>query len=195
MPENNPVSLEPTSFEPILVESHSHFRRYMREIVNRLNNTPEIARLVLVNPIYALRDINVRLSKEMEQHIFQTFTSPPAKQRRLTELETQIQPELDKLSGKPRIPSTPQERADLLFRSLGVTPLPQDSPDQLDRERLIAYAKRHPLVPLLMEYERVSRSGLVFFPRSTYDAYKSGKFKQQWLNSIRFGAPPADSES
>lgn len=178
-------------FKPIHVESHHDFRGHMVEIVNRLNNTPEIAKLVLVNPIYALRDINVTLSKEMEQHIFKTFSSPPAKQKRLTELEAQIKPELEKLPGKPAIPSTPEHNAEFVFRTLGIPPLPGDSTDQLDRGRLNAYWRRHPLIPLLIEHQRVAKSGLVFFPRATYDAYKSGKLRQNWMNSIRFGAPPA----
>jgi len=190
MPDTNPVT-----FKPIRVETHHDFRGSMVEIVNRLNSTPEIAKLVLVNPIYALRDINVTLSKEMEQHIFQTFTQPPAMQQRLTELAAQIQPELDKLPGKPAIPATPQQNADLLFRSMGIAPLPGDSPDQLARERLNAYWRRHHLIPLLIDYQRVARGGLVFFPRATYDAYKSGALKQQWLTSIRFGAPPPDAKS
>lgn len=188
MAESNPVV-----FKPIKVESHHDFRGHMKEIVNRLNSTPEIAKLVLVNPIYALRDLNVTLSKEMERHIIQTFSNPPAKQARMTELEAQMKPEFEKLTGKPDIPSTPEQTADFVFRSLGITPLAGDPPDQLERGRLNSYWRRHPLIPLLIEYQRVSRSGLVFFPRAIYDSYKNGTLKQRWMNSIWFGPPPKTS--
>ena len=174
----------------IVVNSHHDFRGHMREIVNRLNSQPDVARLVLVNPIYALEDIGVKLSKEMRDHLIQTFHSPPAKKKRMAELEGEIQGELGKLPGKWRIPSTPKERADVVFRALQVPRHPDDPEDHLERERMIAYVHRHPLIPKLIEYERVSRSGLVFFPRATYNSYKRGELKQQWVNDIRFGPPP-----
>jgi hypothetical protein len=178
------------TFEPIAVETHRDFLQNMKEIVTRLNNNPEVAKLVLVNPIYALQDLGVSLSKEMQDHVFQTFHSPPAKQQRLSGLQQQLRTELDKLPAKPGIPTTPEERAHLIFRDLGVARLKNDSEDSLDREQLLAYARRHPLIPKLIEYERVSRSGLTFFPRAIYDSYKRGDMKQSWLNSIRFGTPP-----
>jgi hypothetical protein len=178
-----------TSFEPISVKTHRDFLQNMKEIVTRLNNNPDVARLVLVNPIYALQDLGVSLSKEMQDHVFQTFHSPPAKQKRLSELEQQLRTELDKLPAKPSIPTTPEERAKLIFHDLGVASLKKDgSEDSLDREQLLAYARRHPLIPTLIEYERVSRGGLTFFPRTIYDSYKRGEMKQSWLNSIHFGS-------
>jgi hypothetical protein len=177
-----------SSFEPISVKSHQDFLKNMKEIVTRLNNNPDVARLVLVNPIYALQDLGVSLSKDMQDHVFQTFNSPPAKQNRLSELEQELRTELDKLPDKPAIPTTPQQRATLVFKDLGVARKKDNSGDSLEREQLLAYARSHPLIPKLIEYERVSRSGLTFFPRTMYDSYKRGEAKQKWLNSIHFSS-------
>ena len=181
----------PGAFTPIEIHSERDFLQNMSEIVRRLNASPEIAKLVLVNPIYALEDLGVTLAPEMAEHVYRTFTSPPAKAKRLAELEQEIQAELDKLPDSPRVPRTPQERASVVFRALGVARLGNDA-DALDRERLRAYSHRHPLIPKLIEHESVSRGGLVFFPRATYDAYKQGRLRQNWVNSIRFGDLPAN---
>ena len=134
----------------------------MKEIVTRLNDNPKIARLVLVNPIYALADLGVTLSKEMEDHVYQTFHNPPAKQRRLAQLDAEIQEQLAALPDKPALPANPQEHAQLAFRSLGLQPLPGDRDDALHRERLAAYSHMHPLIGKLVEREIVQRGGLVF---------------------------------
>jgi hypothetical protein len=128
----------------------------------------------------------------MAQHVYRTFNSPPAKQKRLAELEQEIQSELDKLPGRPRVPTTSEDLATVVFDELGVARLGNDI-DTLDRERLRAYSHRHPLIPKLIEHDSVRRGGLVFFPRATYDAYKQGKLRQNWVNSVRFGNPPPNS--
>ena len=180
-----------TPFHPITIATHRDFLKNMKEIVTRLNNNQEIAKLVLVNPIYALQDLGVQLSDEMKDHLFQTFHSPPARDRRLKELDEELRAELDKLPAKPAIPSTPEELADLVFRQLGIAPRAAGHEARLDREALLDYSLRHPLIPKLIEYERIKRGGLVFFPRAIYDSYRRGEAKQPWLNSIRFGSPPA----
>jgi hypothetical protein len=187
--------LKTPEFEPLKIENHRDFLRNMKEIVTRLNNHPQIARLVLVNPIYALADLGVTLSKEMETHVYQTFHNPPAKQRRLAELDAEIREQLAALPAKPQLPTNPQEHAQLAFRSLGLQPLPGDHADSLHRERLAAYAHMHPLIGKLVEREIVQRGGLVFHPHATYDAYRRGDLKQKWVNSVRFAPSPARSEN
>ncbi|MDQ2898968.1 MAG: hypothetical protein M3Y07_04110 [Acidobacteriota bacterium] len=163
----------------------------MKEIATRLNTNPRIARLALVNPIYALADLGVQLSPEMKQHLFTTFHDPPAKQRRIAELENEIRAHLNQLPDNPALPNTPVERADLLFNKLRLTRDPADSDNHLDIARLARYSHQHPLIEKLVEYEVVRRSGLVFHPRATYDAYSRGEMKQNWVNSVRFGSKPA----
>ncbi len=180
----------PPQYAPLVIETHRDFRRHMKEIVDRMNSNPDLARLTMVNPLYALEDLGVQLSKEMQQHVFETFHNPPAKQRRLAELDKEIREHLDQLPGKPGLPATPEARAELVFKQLGLQPAPGDREDRLERNRLASYAHRHPLVQKLVEYDIVRRSGLTFHPRMIYDAYRRGELKQNWVQAVRFGAPP-----
>jgi hypothetical protein len=178
---------DPPSLTPIVVGTHREFLKHMPEIVRRLNANPQIAKLVLINPIYALEDLAVTLAPAMADHVYQTFHAPPARQARLAELEREIRADLDKLPGQPPIPTTPAERARVVFGVLGVRRAAGDSDEQLDHVRLRSYAHRHPLIPKLIEHDFVSRSTFVFFPRAVYDDYKTGRVRQDWVNSVRFG--------
>lgn len=174
-------------FEPLTVNTHRDFRGHMKEIVTRLNQNPQLAKLSLVNPVYALSDLGVQLSAEMKQHVFETFHNPPAKRRRLAELEKEIQAEAGKLPGGSAISAAHQDRTELLFGTLKLERLSADHGKPIAGARLAAYAHQHPLIQKLVEYDVVRRSGLVFHTREVYDAYKRGEVKQQWVGSVRFG--------
>ncbi len=181
---------EPPAFEPLKIETHREFAGNLKTIVERLNATPDVARRALVNPIFALEEINVQLSREMQKHVHDTLHNPAAKQRRLAELETEIRTEAGKLGAKPEIPALPADRANFLFETLGLAPLKEEDRAGLDTTRLAAYSRQHPVVAKLVEYEAVRKSGLVFHRREIYDAYKNGEMKQHWVNSVTFGNKP-----
>jgi hypothetical protein len=179
MPEHTPE---------LNVESRRDLAKNMREICRRLNANPDIARLLLVNPIYVLEDLGVRFNQEMRDHVYNTFHNPPARERRTAELETELKAELERITGRPEIPVSPEHRAELLFTHLKLPPLGQEAahPARLEPGRLRAYGPQHPLVVRLLEYDAVRKGGLTFHPRSTYEAYKRGDRKQCWLDSITF---------
>lgn len=177
----------PGSFEPIAIETHHELAGRMKEIVARLNQNPEIARRSLINPIFALEEIGVHLGNDMEKHVHDMLHEPPAKKRRLAELEAEIKPKVASLTGRPEIPSLPKDLAKFLFSTLKLTPLKEGHREAVEASALADYVGRHPLVAKLAEYETVRKSGLVFHRRSTYDAYKKGEMKQHWVNSVTFG--------
>jgi hypothetical protein len=174
------MTKETPAFEAIEIKSQRDLAIHMRTIVTRLNENPEIARRALVNPIYALNEVGVQLTKEMEKHIHDTLHEPPAKKRRLAELESELKPELERLTGRAEIPALPARRAQLLFETLNLTPTEEEHRTGVDARVLRSYVQHHPLVAKLAEHEGVRKSGLVFHRREIYEAYKRGEMKQNW---------------
>jgi hypothetical protein len=172
----------------IVANSHRELARNLKEIVRRFNENPDVAKRVLMNPIYALEEIGVKLNKEMRDHVRNTFNNPPAAQRRREALEAELKPELERLTGKAEIPASLQERAQLVFGTLKLKPIGADgaAPDRLDPRRLSSYAGRHPIIAKLLEYEAVRKGGLPFLPRAIYDSYRRGERRQEWVDSVTF---------
>ena len=165
-----------------------------------MNARPDIARLVLVNPILAFEDIGVTLSPVMQRHIMHTLRFPKRLQARKERLEKELGAELASLGVKDPLPLTDDVRRELLQRVLKTDPpdetpatdAPADdaradiaaaAPNRLD---LREHARRHPLIAKLVAYDRARQGGLVFYPREVYRAYKEGRKQHRWLASFRF---------
>ena len=176
------------AFEPIVVTTQEDLHKNLRKIGRRFNENPDLARLVLVNPILALEDVGVQLSPEVKKHIIDLFRFPAGLKKRKAKLEAELKEELSELKLPHKLPLTPESRADLLFGVLKITPLEVDarSTGGLKSDRTRFYARRHPLVAKLAEYERSRHGALVFQRRKTYDAYRAGKRKHRWLKALRF---------
>jgi hypothetical protein len=172
----------------IKVETHRDIVKNMREINRRFNENPDLARLLIVNPILALGDIGVKLNTEMRHHIMDTFRFPPRVRKRKERLEAELNKELPKLISRPKLPLTGKQRAELVFRVLKLKPHKEDSINQaeLESNRTRFYASQHPIVAKLAEYERVRQGSLIFHTRETYEDFKSGKKKHRWLKAVRF---------
>jgi hypothetical protein len=174
--------------ERIHVANHRDLRKHMRAICERFNAQPEIARLVFVNPVLALQDVGVQLEPEAKQHIMDALRFPPRLQKRKAELAEELVKEFAREGIKTQLPLSPEQRAELLFRVMRIPPLPADAgtSHELAADRVIHYAKAHPLAAKLAEYETLHRGRLIFQPRETYEAYKSGKKRHRWIKSVRF---------
>jgi hypothetical protein len=186
------------SLDPIRIDTHDDLLREMARISERMNAHPEIARLVLVNPVLAFEDIGVRLSPVMQRHIVHTLRFPKRLLARKARLESELVAELAELGISEPLPLTPDVRRDLLCRLLA--PVPAEgaqaddatgneaaaAPPETGRLDLRAYARKHPLLAKLVEYDRVRQGGLVFYPREVYRAYKEGRKQHRWLTSFRF---------
>ena len=179
---------KPRCFMPIEIKEHRELRQHIREICTRFNDNPDLARLVLVNPILALEDVGVKLSPEAKKHIMDTLRFPARLEERKEELEAELKGELKRLKFHAELPLTPDRRAELLFQVLKLEPAENDTCDlsRLDSYRTRAYSRKHPLVAKLAEYERIRQGGLIFHTRESYEAYKSGRRKHHWVKAVRF---------
>ncbi len=176
------------SIELIPIASRADLRKNMRAISTRLNDNPELARLILVNPILAFEDAGVQMTSEVKQHIMDTLRFPKRLMERKAQLETEIGDALGCLDMNVKLPLNEQQRADLVFRILKVRPLagePQEF-ERISSKRARLYRKSHPLLDKLAEYERLRQGGLVFQSRETYDKYKAGLRRHHWVKSVRF---------
>lgn len=179
---------KPRTKGPLVVDVERDLRKHMREITHRLNDNPDLARLVLINPILVLEDLGVVVSKDVKTHIMDALRFPPSLVKRRNELAQEVQRELVALNINHTLPLTNQQRAALVYRTLQIPPLEEENGkvDTLSINQLRAYKDKHPLLYKLSEYERYSKGALIFYPRSIYEKYKHGEKKLHWVNAIRF---------
>ncbi len=172
----------------LVVNVERDLRKHMRVISQRLNANPDLAKLVLINPILVLEDLGVEISKDVKTHIIDTLRFPPALVKRRDALAVELKKELDALNLHYALPLTNEHRAALVFHILKITPLPDDlnSVKKLSINQLRSYKDEHPLLTKMAEYERYSKGALIFYPRSIYEQYKAGEKILHWVNAIRF---------
>ena len=180
------MALEAEPYEPIRIETHRDFRRHTRAICRRFNDNPELARLVLVNPILAMEDAGVVISAEMKEHIMHRLRFPPKLEERIKRLETELAGELKALGFSPELPLSAEDRARLLHDVLKVPPEPEQPLQRRRLARTRTYREAYPLAAKLAEYERARQGALIFHRREIYESYKSGERRHHWLRSIRF---------
>ena len=175
--------------EPIMVIAvERDLKKNMRSINKLLNDNPELARLVLINPILVLEDRGVQISAPVKQHIINSLRFPPKLVARRDELSKEVHDEFDRLNTHYKLPLTSSQRATLVFDTLKIPAQPEHATHltKLDTNQLKAYTDQHPLVMKLAEYERFRKGGLIFFPRNVYEQYKAGVKQLHWVNAVRF---------
>lgn len=179
---------KPKDFEPIVIGTHRDLRKNIRNISKRFNENPDLARLLIVNPILAFKDVGVQMSPKVKQHIIDRLRFPSLLQERKVKLEAGLKEDLSKLNISCKLPLTAELRAVLFFRVLKLTPLQADTGDKtrLESNRTRSYARQHPIVAKLADYERARQGALIFHTRKTYESYKAGRRQHRWLKSIRF---------
>ncbi len=177
-------------FEPLIVNVDRDLRKHMREISQRMNANQYLARLVLINPILVLEDLGVQFSKEVKKHIMDTLRFPPSLIKRREEIGVELTNDLAQINVHYTLPITNKQRANLVFHTLNIKPLPEDqnSLNDLSMNQLRVYKDQHSLIMKLTEYERYSKGALIFYPRSIYEQYKTGEQNLHWVNGIRFKA-------
>ena len=105
---------------PVLdIQSHRELAVAQQEIVNRLHANPDIARLLLINPVCAFQDINVNVSPEIAKHILLTLQNSAETTARREALESSLK---DITGGKAH-PLDPSWVATFLFQKLKLKPL------------------------------------------------------------------------
>ena len=174
--------------EPLTLRTERDLRQNIRSISQRLNDMPDLARMLLVNPILALEDAGVQMSPEVKKHVMDALRFPPALVERRARLEAELRDELAAHGVEHKLPLTPEQRAHLLFDVLRLEPrgAAGRAAGGVTSKEARAYARRHPLVAKLAEYERARQGRLIFYPREVYETYKAGLKRQQWIKSVKF---------
>lgn len=171
--------------DPIRVETHRDLRRHIRTICRRFNSQPELARLLMVNPLFALEDAGVALTPELKEHIVDRLRFPPKLVDRIQRLEHELRAQFIVLGFDADLPLSAEARR-RLHDVIGVAPEDPDPRVRRRRVRSRAFREQYPVAALLAEYERARQGALIFHPRHVYDAYKSGERRHHWLRSISF---------
>jgi hypothetical protein len=118
--ENPQQPVEPGGKLPVLdIKSHRELAVAQQEIVNRLQANPDIARLLLINPVCAFQDIGVKVSPDIAKHILVTLQNSSETNARREALETSLK---DIAGGRPH-PLDPPWVAKFLFQKLQLKPL------------------------------------------------------------------------
>ena len=169
---------------PMTINIERDLKKHMRAISVRLNENPELARLVLINPILVLEDLGIELSNEVKKHIMDSLRFPKALVKRRDELACELKADLAALNVHHSLPLTDKQRSDLVFNTLKIKP--KDNHEVLSVEKLRVYKDEHPVLTKLAEFERFSKGALIFYPRNVYEKYKTGEKKLHWVNAIRF---------
>ena len=171
----------------IVIGVERDLKKNMRSINKLLNDNPDLACLVLINPILVLEDLGVQISAPVKQHIITSLRFPAKLVALRDQFAKEVHDEFSRLHIRDKLPLTSLQRAKLVFETLKIKPLPaQLNKTKLDTNQLKLYSDQHPLLMKIAEYERYRKGGLIFFPRHVYEQYKSGVKQLHWVNAVRF---------
>lgn len=115
-PEPTPGA-EPT--EPIRLSSHRDLIERQAEVFGLLAARPELARMMAVNPVLALREAGVQVAPRLATHILHAIAHPPQVAWRRDELVAAL---TERLGEAPK-PTEPPWLAATVFTKLTVPPL------------------------------------------------------------------------
>jgi len=198
------VATSQLPWERLEIGSEHDLRQHMRTICRRLNEAPEVARLLLINPLLVLEDVGVELTPAMREHVMQALRFPKKRQERLAELERQLCQDAEMLGLSLPLPLDGKQRARLVrevvarevagcaqgqpgARAVARRPIAaKDVPESLGVRDLRAYRHLHPFLRTLAAYERTRQGALAFFPREAYERFKSGELQHRWVRRIHF---------
>jgi hypothetical protein len=107
------------AFEPLKISTHRELLTSQGEIFSRLNQDPDVAGMLLINPVLAFRDVNVEMTHEIAHHVLHTIQHTPRLRQRREELEAQLKEE----AGEPAQPHNPEWVSRFLFETLELEPL------------------------------------------------------------------------
>jgi len=104
---------------PMPIKNHRELVVYQREILQRLNAAPDIAALLLLNPVLALKEVGIQPSRSVAHHVLHTLQHPAALRQRREEIRQTLQ---KKLGENPQ-PNDPCWVRKFLFEILKLQPL------------------------------------------------------------------------
>lgn len=162
--------------QPLKIATERDLRGNMRQICRRLDAHPALSRLIFINPILVLEDVGVELSPQVRDHIMQALRFPPKRRSRIDALRVEIRQYCD-VRGLAYPPAAHDDSAS--------APAAETSPAAGTPTHAIPDDAT--LAAKLAELARLRQGALTFFPRRTYEQFKSGEKTHRWIKSVRFG--------
>lgn len=111
--------VKPVAFEALEIKSHHALAGRQKEIAERVAAAPDLAVMLLVNPVLAFERMGVKLSPEIAHHVLHTLQHPKALRTRRDELEARLKETL----GEPAQPTVATWNRHLLFELRKLSPL------------------------------------------------------------------------
>jgi hypothetical protein len=105
--------------ESLYLKSHKDLIRRQADIFKRVKDNPEVARLLVLNPVLAFSELGVQASPKMQHHILATIQHPTQVRQRREELEKKLKD----ASGQMPQPNNPEWVSQFLFKNLKLKPL------------------------------------------------------------------------
>lgn len=103
----------------IAVDNHRKLLAMARVLAARIEKNPEFSVMLLANPVLALRQYGIALSKDMQRHVLETLRHPPKLRERRRVLERSLEAAL----GERAKPNDSKWMAKLVFELRGLSPL------------------------------------------------------------------------
>jgi hypothetical protein len=110
------------TYERLEIDSHQGLEEHRLEIARRVNENPGVGVLLLVNPVMAFAEVNVKLSREVADHVLHTIRHP----RLVRERRDALTQRLEKSLGEKPRPTDPVWTAKIVFERLHVEPRETD---------------------------------------------------------------------
>jgi hypothetical protein len=101
------------------IATHRELLANRKHIAARLEASQDIAALLMLNPVLALREVGVDLTPEIADHVLRSLRHPPKVDVWRTQLEESLQKEL----GERARPNDPDWLATTLFTKLALAPV------------------------------------------------------------------------
>jgi len=108
-----------SAFEPLEIDRHISLAANQREIFRRFNQNPDLAKMLLINPVLAFADAGITLTPEIKRHVLETIQHSPRMRLRRSELEGKLREQI----GETAQPNNPAWVSSFLFNKLRLTPL------------------------------------------------------------------------
>ncbi|HEX7438541.1 MAG TPA: hypothetical protein VF319_00460 [Caldimonas sp.] len=113
------MTIAPTSLEPIEIRTHRALLVQQGAIAARVAAQPDLAVMLLINPVLAFERMGVKMSAEIASHVLHTIQYPKAVRERRDVLEATLK----KALGEPARPTDPVWNVHLLFELRKLAPL------------------------------------------------------------------------
>lgn len=139
------AAVHPVAFEPLAIASHRALAGRQKEIADRVAASPDLAVMLLINPVLAFERMGIKLSPEIAHHVLHTIQHPKALRARREELEAS----LHKALAEPAQPTMADWNAHMLFdlRKLEPLEIGSQTPEYLPPLGQEESAKLHALRP------------------------------------------------